>query len=91
MEIRFHIDPETGQPHMLGHGVTEEVHQVLAGHGEDRAGTNDSRVKLGQTNAGRYLRVIYVPDPTPDSVFVVTAFDLRGKPLKAFRKRQRRK
>jgi len=41
--------------------------------------------------AGRYLRVIYVPDPEPDSVFVITAYDLRGKPLIVYRRRRRRK
>ena len=30
---------------------------------------------------GRYLRVVYVPDPEPESVFVVTAYELTGKPL----------
>ena len=29
MDIRFHIDPETGQPHIFDHGVTEdEVREV---------------------------------------------------------------
>lgn len=46
---------------------------------------------IGQTKAGRYLRVIYVPDPEPDSVFVITVYELRGKPLAAYRRRRRRK
>jgi hypothetical protein len=37
------------------------------------------------------LRVIYVPDPAPESIFVITAYELRGKPLAAYRRRQRRK
>jgi hypothetical protein len=28
---------------------------------EDRAGRDGSRIALGQTESGRYLRVIYVP------------------------------
>jgi len=48
-------------------------------------------VALGQTSGGRYLRVIYVPDPVPESVFVVTAYELAGKPLAAYRKRRRKK
>jgi hypothetical protein len=48
-------------------------------------------VALGQTRAGKYLRVIYVPIPEPDSVFVITAYELRGKPLTAYRRRCRRK
>ena len=59
--------------------------------GEDRAGREGARIGLGQTASGRYLRVIYVPDPEPDSVFVITAYDLTGKPLAAFRRRRRKK
>ena len=63
MEIRFYEDPDTGQPHIYGHGVTEEeVRQVLQGSGEDLPAARDSRMKLGQTASGRYLQVIYVPD-----------------------------
>ncbi len=48
-------------------------------------------MKLGQTAAGRYLQAIYVPDVDPESVFVVTAYELRGKARTAYRRRQRRK
>jgi hypothetical protein len=54
-------------------------------------GRRDSRVRFGQTSSGRYLKVVYVPDEDRDSVFVITAYDLRGKELKAFRRRKRRK
>jgi len=92
MEVRFYIDPDTDEPHIYNHGVHEtEVLQVLQFPGEDRPGADDSRIALGQTAAGRYLRVVYVPDPEPDSVFVVTAYELTGKALKAYRRRQRRK
>ena len=92
MVIRFYLGPETQQPHIYEHGVTEEkVSQILSRPGEDRAGDEDSRVAIGQTVEGRYLKVVYTRDPTPGSVFVITAFDLRGKPLRAFRRRQRRK
>lgn len=92
MEIRFYNDPETDQPHIYGHGVTEEeVQGILRGAGEDWPAARDSRMKLGQTAAGRYLQVIYVPDEDPGSVFVITAYELRGKAKKAYRRRQRRK
>ncbi len=92
MEIRFHEDPDTGLPHIYQHGVTEEeVEQVLRSRGEDLKGTGDSRMKLGQTAVGRDLQVIYVPDEDPQSVFVITAYELRGKAKTAFRRRQRRK
>ena len=54
------------------HGVTEEeAEEVLFNPGEDRPGDRGSRVAIGQTRAGRYLRIIYVSDPEPDSVFVI--------------------
>jgi hypothetical protein len=59
--------------------------------GEDLPAANNSRMKLGQTEAGRYLQIIYVPDEDPGSVFVITAYELRGKAKKAYRRRQRRK
>ncbi|MCI0457674.1 MAG: DUF4258 domain-containing protein [Gemmataceae bacterium] len=92
MDLRFFEDPETGQPHIYRHGVTEdEVREVLTHPGEDRPGADDSRVALGQTDGGRYLRVIYVPDEEGEGIFVVTAYPLQGKPLKAYRRRQRRR
>ena len=92
MNIRFYLDPETGEPHIYNHGVTEdEVEDVICRPGEDRSSREDSRVAIGQTRAGRYVRVIYVPDPEPESIFVITAYELRGKPLTAYRRRRRRK
>jgi hypothetical protein len=92
MELRFYRDPDSDEPHIHGHGVTEdEVRQVLARAGEDRPGGDNSRIALGQTAAGRYLRVIYVPDPIGDSAFVVTAYELSGNQLKAYRRRRKRK
>jgi hypothetical protein len=58
---------------------------------EDRPGREGSRVAQGRTQAGRHLRVIYVPDPAPDSVFVITAYQLGPKALRALRRRRRRK
>jgi hypothetical protein len=92
VNVRFYTDPETGQPHILRHNVEErEVRDVLSKSLEDRAGTDGSRVALGQTRAGRYLRVIYVPDVEPDSVFVITAYDLTPKAKQALRRRRKRK
>jgi hypothetical protein len=72
--------------------VSEDaVIDVLEDPFEDRAGREGSRVAIGQTAAGRYLRIIYVPDPEPDSIFVITAYELTGKPLTAFRRRRRKK
>lgn len=92
MNIRFYIDPETNLPHIYNHKVTEdEVEEILFRPGEDRPGQEGSRIAIGQTQAGRYLRVIYVPDSNADSIFVITAYDLRGKALLAYRRRRRRR
>ena len=92
MNIRFYNDLATGLPHIYEHGITEEeVTDVLLGSGEDLPAKRGSRMKLGQTCAGRYLQVIYVPDEDPDSVFVITSYELRGKAKTAYRRRQRRK
>lgn len=79
----------------LGH-VSHSIDGVEAGSVVKRGhnGTlvrDDSRVAIGQTSGGRYLRVIYVSNPEPRSVFVITAYELRGKPLVAYRRRRRRK
>jgi hypothetical protein len=92
MKIRFYIDPDTHLPHIYNHEVREdEVEDVLRKPGEDRPGKENSRIAIGQTKGGRYLRAIYVPDPEPDSLFVITAYELMGKPLKAYRRRSRRR
>ena len=74
------------------HDVNEdEAIEVLERPMEDRNGREGARVALGQTSSGRYLRVIYVPDEELGSVFVVTAYELTGKPLSALRRRRKKK
>lgn len=92
MNLRFHVDPETGEPHIYQHGVhEEEVEEILRRPGDDFPGRGGSRIALGQTEAGRFLQVVYVPDADRHGIFVVTAYDLRGKALTAYRRRRRRK
>ena len=91
MELRFYIDPESGEPHIHEHKVSErEAEDVLRRPIEDRAGRDGARVAIGQTRAGRYLRVVYVPDPEPESLFVITAFDLGPKALRALKRRRKK-
>ena len=91
MRLRYYIDPATGAPHIYRHNVQEnEIEEVLSKPIEDRAGTEGSRVAIGQTEAGRYLRVIYVPDSEPESAFVITGYDLGPKALKALRRRRKK-
>jgi hypothetical protein len=92
MLLRFYIDPETGEPHIHKHRVSEsEVEQVLSNAGEDRPGRDGARVAIGRTLSGRLLRVIYVPDPQPGCNFVITGFELQGKAALAYRRRRRKK
>jgi uncharacterized DUF497 family protein len=91
MELRFYHDPDTEQPHIYNHGVTErEAADVLRRPMED-AKTRRSRVAIGQTSSGRYLKVVYVPDEEGDGIFVITAYDLGAKEMHAFRRRMRRR
>ena len=92
MEIRYHTDPTTGLPHIYEHDVSEhEAEEILGRPLQDIRGRDDSRIAIGQTGEGRYLKVIYVPDPVPDSVFVITAYELGPKAKRAIRRRRRRK
>jgi hypothetical protein len=92
MELRFWTDPETGLPHIYEHGVTEEeVRQVMRRAGLVYPEKRNAKARLGQTEAGRYLKVVYVPDEGGESAFIVTAYELRGKALKAYRRARRRK
>lgn len=92
MHIRFYIDPASDAPHIYNHDVSEsEVEDVLGHPLEDRPGHDGSRIAIGQPGSRRFIRVIYVADADQDSVFVITAYELRGKPLVAFRRRRRRK
>ena len=92
MQIRYHIDQATGLPHIYNHDVSEqEVEDILARPLQDIRGRNDSRIAIGQTEEGRYLKVIYVPDPVPDSVFVITAYELGPKAKRAIRRIKKKK
>jgi hypothetical protein len=92
VRLRFLRNPATDEPHIYQHDVNEdEVEDVLRRPSDDFPGREGSRIALGQTRDGRYLQVVYVPDPGRPSAFVITAYELRGKPLAAFKRRQRKK
>ena len=92
MNVRFHVDPETDEPHVHRHRVSEEeATDTLASPIEDRPGHGGARVAVGQTRDGRYLRVIYVPDAAQNGLFCITAYDLSPKALHALRRRRRKK
>jgi len=92
VRVRYYIDPATGLPHIYGHDVSErEVEAILERPLQDIRGRADSRIAIGQTEGGRYLKVIYVPDPVPESVFVITAYELGPKAKRAIRRKRRKK
>ena len=92
MYIHYYIDPKKGLPHIYNHNISEsEVEDVLLRPGEDRHGRDGSRLALGQTHAGLYLRVIYIPYPEQESVFIITSFELTGKPLATYKCGRRKK
>ena len=86
------MDPVTGEPHIYNHQVGEdEVEDVLTNSPEDGRGREDTWVAIGRTASGRCLKVLYKKGADADSTFAITAFELTGKPLAAFRRRQRKK
>ena len=92
MGARYYVDSVTDEPHIYNHAVNEdEVKDVLGRAIEDRPGREGSQVAIGQTRAGRFLRVIYVPDGQPGSVFVITAYELGPEALRALRRRRKKK
>ena len=79
-------------PHVYGHSVHEsEVEDVLRRPVENLPGRQNSRIVIGMTRSHRVLKVVIVPDDEGEDVFVVTAFDLIGKSLRAFQRRLHRR
>ena len=90
MYVRFHIDPGTAEPHVYAHGVAESEALEISHTSSDRGPAKRGAMQaIGQTSRGRYLKVIYLEDR--DSIFVLTAYDLRGKERSAYRRRRRRR
>ncbi len=59
MKIWICIEPETDFPRTYRHDMNQgDVEDVLARSCEDRPGKEDSRVAMGQTQAGRHIQVI---------------------------------
>lgn len=89
MYVRFHVNPATDQPHIYDHDVAEsEVLEILRTSTDRGPARDGARQAVGQTRVGRYLKVVYLEDA--DGIFVVTAYDLSAKEVKAFRRRRRR-
>jgi len=91
VNLRFLLDP-SGDPHVWSHHVNEsEVAEAMADRLESVRGRGTSVITIGRTRAGRYLKVIYSPDDLGDGIFIVTAFDVPPKQIRALMKRKRRR
>lgn len=91
MRFRFYLNPETGEPHILDHGVSErDVEDVLDDPIENRIGEDGVFVATGKTRGGRWLRVIYRWDLKNEAAFVITAFRPAPKTVRASRRRQKK-
>jgi hypothetical protein len=91
VRIRYYIEPATDLPHIYEHKVSERDVETILDHPlQDIRGRDDSRIAIGQTDAGRYLKVIYVPDRVPNSVFVITAYELGPKAKRAIRRKRKK-
>jgi uncharacterized DUF497 family protein len=91
MDVRFYFDPITDEPHLAKHNVSEEeAEDVLRRPDDDFPGRDGTRIALGRTNNGRPLQVVYIQEAGSRSLFVITAYELKGKALTAFRRRRRR-
>jgi hypothetical protein len=92
MQVHFYINRATGEPHVEDHGVEAwEAIDVLKNADMDYNGRNGTRVAVGQTQNGRFLRVIYRRLEGDDSRLVITAYDLPPKAKIALRRFRRRK
>lgn len=92
MRIRYHQDGETGLPHIYGHGVREqEVEEVMMHPGVIVPSRRGARLALGRARSGRHLKIVFVEDDDPEGIFVITAYELQGKALAAYRRRRKRR
>ncbi|HEX4793213.1 MAG TPA: hypothetical protein VH370_05445 [Humisphaera sp.] len=91
MRIRFHRNAD-GEPHIHDHHVeVSEVLDVLDNPLERASGGADTTIVIGRTRGGRVLKVIHAPSRDGDGIFVVTAFDLPAKQVRALNRRLRRR
>jgi hypothetical protein len=91
VNIRFNRNPD-GEPHIHDHHVTVyEVLEALHDSLERSSGTADTTVVIGRTRAGRVLKVIHAPSRDGNGIFVVTAYDLPARQMRALNRRLRRR
>jgi hypothetical protein len=91
MNVRFSRNPD-GEPHIHDHHVeVAEVLEALEDSLESILGGAGTTIVIGRTRSGRVLKVIHAPSRGGDGIFVVTAFDLPAKQIRALKRRLRRR
>ena len=91
MNVRFYLDPETEEPHIYNHGVSADELKT------------SSALRVKTVQVGRVPELLTVKpgpvilagdrcsDSEPQSVFVITAYELSGRPLVVYRRCRRRR
>ena len=91
MNVRFNRNPD-GEPHIHDHHVEAfEVLEALDDSLECISGRGDTTIVIGRTRSGRVLKVIHAPSRDGDGIFVVTAYDLPARQVRALKRRLQRK
>jgi hypothetical protein len=84
------IDPVSDMPHIWNHDVSEtEVAEIHDDPIEDRPGRQGTRIALGKTHGGRFLRIVYSRSPDRQAAFVITAYVPAPRVIHALRRRMR--
>ena len=89
MDIRYFLDPVQGSPTFM-----DTV--CLSGRSNRSSATRlrasrPRRVAASGVGIGRYLKVLYVQADMKANIFVVTAYELTGQPLKALNEAAKRR
>jgi hypothetical protein len=85
-------EPERRVPPTSRPGVQEqEACSMLSSAMEDRPANAGARWAVGRPWGGRYIRVIHLTDPVPDSEFVLRAYELGPRAQHALRRRGSRR
>jgi hypothetical protein len=91
VKVRFNRNPN-GEPHIHDHHVeVSEVLEALADTLDAVPGRGGTTAVIGRTRGGRVLKVLHAPSRDGDGIFVVTAYDLPAKQLRAVNRKLRRR
>ena len=82
VKINFYNDPDTGEPHIFKHNVTEkEIFDFFSTSSYFEFKRRDiSFEAFGNLKNGRFLQVAYRKE-NDGSIFVITAYDIEDKEM----------